>query len=994
MREWLGILKNDQVKTLPNQLATLKNRIKMRFPLMDMRVADVPLKIEKLPTERATRKLEQQKAGPQGTITAELHAIDPKSMFCAFMSSDVAQGMHYGLAHFVDEPEELYHSHSWSSSVRTTSGEYAHVMAAEEDDEGNINADELIAIETIFPSDLVFYCCTNADCVCQDADVQNKDSAHIGRVYGTGRDYRTDFCTDEKGQIALQIQEIIRSTAFTPQGLLPENPFSDREDGPVGHLDMVLNSRITFVPQTYLIELIHDIAMDYYSGETFEDPSPAPTSGKGKGRAKDFPRYSHNPGVGNAAAAVSRALLADGTTVPLCHTHVIRAELEMEVYGRNFFQEWDRRKMEDSESILSCPILVFIDGFGLYRNSYRSLIGVYLIPAGLTSKERHRQANIFPITLSPHGSNFDDAVRALQSLGALDMGVEVTIDGKNCLLCVPTLCYIGDMPQQDKNSGFRGPKALKPCRFCYYGQKDIKSDNPSDILDFDVITHGRYHRQTVEMRKELDSLKTGAAKRQYASQWGLSEQTPALIDISPALDLILTRPPDPAHSEYQGMTELMHRLLLDGILTGVSQKQYGRELRVWSFPAGWERLMSPLHHLRSYSLAAHARWSVIVPTLLRSWLEPKHIHQLFMRSAKTMLLTDQDVVDYIVSSFACLAKSNSVLMGLKMTAEDRLALDDIVRRTRVRYQQLCSFAARSIVANPRAYSKLGSRAASVVSRGAGIIPAHMGDVEMANAVVTADAMMSSVEAADDDISAQVSAPKRAAQYIHDMRRPNVHLGVHYKTIAEEYALPVNVNTLLGEAQHRYVTDLAWHITPNVWDTLSPALYEVRQLTIRRYFKSKVYETNHSNVEKILLSKINLQMTTRMILQKGFYHRDGELTVQMRRLYNQCPTLFDSVTDRGNMLDKDELENEMDIYFGADEEHRRPTVIGAIPSYVVNKSIHLANGGNPMPRYHTHMTDGFKQLLRRAYVEQYGMDEIYRFGGRALQYSNKFAFTDR
>lgn len=159
----------------------------------------------------------------------------------------------------------------------------------------------------------------------------------------------------------------------------------------------------------------------------------------------------------------------------------------------------------------------------------------------------------------------------------------------------------------------------------------------------------------------------------------------------------------------------------------------------------------------------------------------------------------------------------------------------------------------------------------------------------------------------------------------------------------------------------------------------------------------MYETNHSNVEKILLSKINLQMTTRMILQNGFYHRDGELTVQMKRLYNQCPTLFDSVlplTDRGNMLEEDELENEMDIYFGADRDHRRPTVIGAIPSNVVNQSIHLANGGNPMPRYDTHMTDGFKRLLRRAYVEQYGVDELYRFGRRALQYSNKFAFTDR
>jgi len=58
MRETLALLGNSQAKNLPNQLATLKDRVKKRFPLMDTRVADVPLRIEKMPTEKATRKLE------------------------------------------------------------------------------------------------------------------------------------------------------------------------------------------------------------------------------------------------------------------------------------------------------------------------------------------------------------------------------------------------------------------------------------------------------------------------------------------------------------------------------------------------------------------------------------------------------------------------------------------------------------------------------------------------------------------------------------------------------------------------------------------------------------------------------------------------------------------------------------------------------------------------------------------------------------------------
>jgi hypothetical protein len=86
---------------------------------------------------------------------------------------------------------------------------------------------------------------------------------------------------------------------------------------------------------------------------------------------------------------------------------------------------------------------VFIDGFGLYRNSYRSLVGVYAIPAGLDGDDRHRPANVFPITSSPHESNFNDVAGALQSLANLDGGVTVMINGKQSILCVPTVCYLG-----------------------------------------------------------------------------------------------------------------------------------------------------------------------------------------------------------------------------------------------------------------------------------------------------------------------------------------------------------------------------------------------------------------------------------------------------------------------------------------------------------------------------------------------------------------------
>jgi hypothetical protein len=69
----------------------------------------------------------------------------------------------------------------------------------------------------------------------------------------------------------------------------------------------------------------------------------------------------------------------------------------------------------------------------------------------------------------------------------------------------------------------------------------------------------------------------------------------------------------------------------------------------------------------------------------------------------------------------------------------------------------------------------------------------------------------------------------------------------------------------------------------------------------------------------------MQITIRLILQNGFYHKDEELMALMNRLYNQCPMLFDSVlprTDRQDMAAiDDELENELDISSGVDSKHR-------------------------------------------------------------------------
>lgn len=93
------------------------------------------------------------------------------------------------------------------------------------------------------------------------------------------------------------------------------------------------------------------------------------------------------------------------------------------------------------------PLITFIDAFGLYRNSYRSLIGVYFIIAAMNSRERNRRANMFLLTLGPYSSNFVDVVEAVRLLASLDRGIEVLILGQGLVLLIAfTFAFLSNIP--------------------------------------------------------------------------------------------------------------------------------------------------------------------------------------------------------------------------------------------------------------------------------------------------------------------------------------------------------------------------------------------------------------------------------------------------------------------------------------------------------------------------------------------------------------------
>lgn len=180
LRELLQLIRVDGKPRL--DVSKLPIHIRTRLPLMDLRRAPIPPRIEKLPTDTSTEKRDRKgegKAKEFDVRTSDLYFLDPTPVYTAIMSSDVREDMHIGPALFVNQATELFHSNSWASSVRTSSGHYAHLQ---------VGGGQLGGV--ILPSDFIFYRCCNPNCSCQKLDEASSDF-HIGRVIGFGCDRRS-----------------------------------------------------------------------------------------------------------------------------------------------------------------------------------------------------------------------------------------------------------------------------------------------------------------------------------------------------------------------------------------------------------------------------------------------------------------------------------------------------------------------------------------------------------------------------------------------------------------------------------------------------------------------------------------------------------------------------------------------------------------------------------------------------------------------------------
>ena len=200
---------------------------------------------------------------------------------------------------------------------------------------------------------------------------------------------------------------------------------------------------------------------------------------------------------------------------------------------------------------------------------YRALMGMYMILAGLSFVERSRPSNIVPLTLGPHGADMEDIVSTLESFRRkLEHGVGVKINGKTIRLVAFVLAFVGDMPQQQANSGMNSQNApwmsSVPCL------TSTRLPTVATITRSCGCGTGVHGHNASYWTKRIQHIHRSACRCRNPS----------------SRSIVLSRPSDPAHSELGGLTKLALQLFMETILETQARPSYNKMLRAFPFPPG------------------------------------------------------------------------------------------------------------------------------------------------------------------------------------------------------------------------------------------------------------------------------------------------------------------------------------------------------------------------------------------------------------------------
>ena len=880
----------EPTQTLPLKLDTLKRQVRRHIPLLRLLRKALPVTIEKQPSMAERKKGVRQRL--QIKRLAWQYFYDPVDLISTILSaSRLREKMFFGMAEYVDEPTELWHSSAWGSSIRATSGDICHTL------EG----------ELIIPGDFL--------------RLLDLGDWTLGRVIFIGRERRSNAV--DIGEVVVTLQIVVDVSNPILEGF----PLAFEDPNELFLLEDVL----TELSLKYLSHHI-DIYVD-----------------------RDFTGAEEVTFTDNQY--IRRVLTHRIFSIrPVRYMHQTRGELEVEHFGRDHVAE-------AFGNHISFPYLLFIDDFGIHRNMYRALKAFYLIPACLSYEERRKIANVFTLTLGPHGANLTDVIEAFgRPIRQMDRGMEMTINGETERVCAFNIAFLGDMPQQADNGGFLRHNAKMGCRTCRCSKLE-RGD-----LSYDVVGHGRYHWETTKQREVAHDLPL-RRQRTFVQETGIRIEPPAVARLAPCLDLILSRAYDAPHSEWQGLGRILQSFLVTAVLNKKGSASYLKAFQTFRFPPGWPRIQSPTFYIWSWSLSEAGRASILLPLILRRYASASWFRFAYLQATGRVFGHETTAVRAITKAFGVIAYANTLVGSHRYTYHGRL--HEAIVEGRQAYQDLINCAIQSAEAFRREPS--AEREANEEAE----LNEVDGELDENEALLE---ILSVAEDSEDDLE-RTQAPTqqqptqrrgrkpKADKYQKLLALPNVHAGLHLSEMAREYATVMNLSVLAGELKHKYGTCISMRSL----------------LTICRIFKGMADQAAPSNLMGYLFSKDVMAQSLRLGLAGAWNVTHPEIVDALSLIDTACPTLVGSFLPVGEQ-DMDEEHEGTHMVTGDGEHHWVQLSLAGIEN---KEELPITPNARLMrlPMQHP-----FIQGLMDAYQRCYGM-QILDFGLKPLKWYKRLAYTD-
>ncbi|KAL9593507.1 MAG: hypothetical protein Q9219_007518 [cf. Caloplaca sp. 3 TL-2023] len=146
-----------------------------------------------------------------------------------------------------------------------------------------------------------------------------------------------------------------------------------------------------------------------------------------------------------------------------------------------------------------------------------------------------------------------------------------------------------------------------------------------------------------------------------------------------------------------------------------------------------------------------------------------------------------------------MARSNTVILALKMSTEDRKNMDRLLRQSRKSFQRLYECAALACTSSFRRGESPNSQRSLTPA-----IPSRQDSIDFDDELDDGGPQraLSEFDQLGESFTVTGDQSKKAAEFRNFLSRPNVHIGIHYMDVATEYATPNNCTTFSGEDKHR------------------------------------------------------------------------------------------------------------------------------------------------------------------------------------------------